>query len=48
MAFELYFTDLTDEAQKELLNLAGITDPKELNWDVYPITEFAMVGVDIL
>lgn len=38
--FELYFSDLTEEAQKRLMDAAGIADPKENNWDmdVLPIT----------
>lgn len=36
---DLYFKDLTPEAQAALLKEAGITSPKEMNWDVFPITE---------
>lgn len=36
--FELWFTDLTEMAQKEILELANVTDPREMNWDVLPIT----------
>jgi hypothetical protein len=35
--YEIYFSDLTPEAQKDLLDFVGIASPKELNWDVYPI-----------
>ena len=31
---KIYFNDLTEEKQKELLDTAGITDPKEANWDM--------------
>ena len=43
---ELYFSDLNEEAQKELLKTANISDPKEANWDVFPITilEFEIEG----
>lgn len=34
---ELFFRDLTVAAQKELLKAAGISDPTEENWDVFPI-----------
>lgn len=36
---EIYFTDLTEEAQKKVLEAAGISDPKEANWDIptFPI-----------
>jgi len=36
---EIYFDDLTKEAQKKILEQAGITDPAEANWDVVPICE---------
>lgn len=31
---EIYFSDLTPEAQKRALEAAGIEDPKEANWDM--------------
>ena len=34
---EIYFDDLTNSAQKKILEEAGITDPKEANWDIFPI-----------
>lgn len=37
MAFEIYKEDLTAEAQKELCEYLGITDLKEMNYDIYPI-----------
>lgn len=33
----IYFSDLSEEAQKELLKHFGITDPVERNWDENPI-----------
>lgn len=36
--FELYFDDLTPEAQARFLDAAGINDPAEANWDLLPIT----------
>ena len=30
---EIYFSDLNEAAQKELLKAVGATDPKEMNWD---------------
>ena len=36
--FELYFDDLTEQAQNELLRKAGIKSAKDMNWDVFPIT----------
>ena len=38
-SFELYWGDLTPEAQKELLNVAGLECPEDANWDCLPITE---------
>ena len=40
MVFELFFSDLTPEAQQRLLDTVGIKDPKEANWDmdIFPIT----------
>lgn len=37
--FELFFSDLNEDAQKRLLDYAGVSDPKEMNWDmdVFPI-----------
>lgn len=36
--FELYFSDLTEEAQQEILEKAGVKKPEDMNWDVFPIT----------
>ena len=30
---EIYFSDLTPDAQARLLEAAGISNPKEANWD---------------
>lgn len=35
---EIYFNDLTEEAQKQLLEVAGVKTPEEANWDIFPIT----------
>lgn len=37
MDFEIYFSDLTEEAQRRLLDAFGITDAKEANWDAFPV-----------
>lgn len=34
------FYDLKEEAQKEILKLAGVNDPADLNWDVLPMCVF--------
>ena len=36
--FELYFSDLTPEAQSNILECAGLKDETEANWDCFPIT----------
>ena len=38
MSFEIYFDDLTEQAQAKLLESVGIEDASEMNWDVFPIT----------
>jgi hypothetical protein len=37
MTFEIYYDDLTEEAQKRLCE-AFQTSPEEENWDVMPLT----------
>ena len=32
--FEIYFSDLNEDAQKRLLEAVGVSDPKEMNWDL--------------
>ena len=39
MTFTIYFSDLIPETQAEMLEAAGISDPKEANWDVFPLFE---------
>lgn len=34
---EIYFRDLTPEAQKAVLELNGIESPDEANWEFFPI-----------
>ena len=35
---DIYFKDFTPVTQTTILEAAGISDPKEANWDVIPIT----------
>lgn len=41
--FKIYYHDLNEKAQKELLEFVGETDPSEMNWsnneyaDIFPI-----------
>ena len=37
-SFELYWDNLTSEAQQELLNVFGIASVEDTNWDCMPIT----------
>lgn len=32
--FKIYFSDLNNEAQYRLMVAVGISDPKEMNWDL--------------
>ena len=34
------FYDLKEEVQKEVLKLAGVKDPADLNWDIWPMSVF--------
>ena len=36
-SLELYYSDLTPEAQKKYLEVQGVSDASELNWEVNPI-----------
>lgn len=40
--FEIYFSDLNEKAQNELLEMVGIDNASEMNWDidVIPIATF--------
>ena len=35
---EIYFNDLTPEAQERALAAAGVEDASDVNWDIFPIT----------
>ena len=32
--FEIYFSDLNEDAQKRILDFVGAKSPKEMNWDI--------------
>lgn len=36
--FEIYFNDLKDEVQKQLLKTVSASWPDEMNWDTLPVT----------
>lgn len=46
--FNIFFSDLTPEAQKRLLDYVGASDSKEMNWDmdILPIATFGPVEND--
>lgn len=41
--FNIYFSDLNEDAQQRLMQEIGISDPKEMNWDmdILPIAVYA-------
>lgn len=41
----IYFKDLKEEVQNELLAEFGIDNEKEMNWDVFPVAEIYCDGV---
>ena len=41
MEFEIYFEDLNEDAQQRLLEELSISDPSEMNWDVFPICVYS-------
>ena len=43
--FEIYFRDLTKEAQKKFLSFEEMADEKEGNYDIYPIAVFESTDV---
>lgn len=46
--FEIYFNDLNEKAQKELLEMVGVNDAREMNWDIdiLPIATFDFEDVE--
>ena len=38
MSVEIFYNNLDEETQKELLNEFGIEKPEDMNWDTIPIT----------
>lgn len=41
---DIYFSDLNEEAQKHLLELVKADNPRQMNWDIYPIAEVTLGG----
>lgn len=46
--FEIYFSDLNEDAQKRLLDAVGVENPKEMNWDmrIFPIAVYEFEEVE--
>jgi len=42
MKIDIYFRDLRRQKQREILEMLGISDEKELNWDTIPVFEFTV------
>ena len=38
MMIDIYFNDLKKDVQQEVLEAAGVNAPKDMNWDVFPLT----------
>lgn len=37
ITIEIYFDDLCQERQKELLEAVGVESPEDMNWDTFPV-----------
>ena len=44
--FEIYFSDLTPEAQERFLASCGLSSAAEGNYDVFPITAISTLEMD--
>ncbi len=42
---EIYFHDLSQDKQKEILKAFEIEKPEDMNWDIYPV---AIVPVNVI
>ena len=43
---EIMFDDLTPEAQERLLNEAGVSSPKDMDWDTIPVAVVDLIEQD--
>lgn len=46
MTIEIYFADLKESVQKEVLDACNITKPEDANWDVFPIATIDVPSLD--
>ncbi len=46
MAVEIYFHDLTEEAQEKVLAEYGVLQPDEMNWDITPLFILEFSGAE--
>lgn len=44
--FNIYFSDLNEDAQKRLLEMVRAESPEEMNWDM-DITPIATYGIEV-
>ena len=44
--FNIYFSDLNEDAQRRLIEALGISDPGEMNWDldILPLASYPMLA----
>ena len=42
--FEIYFSDLNEQTQQLLLEMAGVESPEEMNWDIFPLAIMDLEG----
>lgn len=38
-SLKIYFSDLNEETQKEVLEFYGVNSPEELNFEIVPLVE---------
>jgi len=43
-AIDVFFADLSEEKQKEILEAFKIEKPEDMNWDVFPL---AIINVEV-
>ena len=41
---EIFFDDLKEDKQKEILEAFGVEKPEDMNWDVFPL---AIINVEV-
>ena len=44
---DIYFEDLTEGKQQEVLDAFGLASPQEANWDDFPIIQLVPAFIDV-